>query len=154
MRHPLPALALLCLPAFALGGELMLSPATVAVDNGQTSTELVLTYHGGSGVTDVDTEYSLGLERLGWVEVEAIPSPTPDYEVWCQLVNGRVRALVASRTLAPLPSNTPIPLCRMRVRPHAHTPRGVYNNRAVGPYEYANGFPVSIDASTTLVYVR
>jgi hypothetical protein len=153
MRHPLIALALLWLPAFALGGELTVAPSVVAVDSGQASTELLLSYRASSGVTDADVEYSLSPERLGWVEVQAVPSPTPDYEVWCHLVDGRVRALVASRNLAALPANAPIPLCRMRIRPHAHTSRGFSNVRPVSPWELANGVPRSIEADTVLVYV-
>ena len=154
MRHWLFVLALLSSPAFAQSGQLTLSPATVSVDNGKQSTEILLTYRAGANATDMESEISLNLDRHGWAEVQVVPSPTPDYINFCGVMAGKVRAFVASRTLGSLPAGVDIPLCRLRVRTHAHTSRGFSWMSVVTAYEVWHGqidYPVA--SNNVLVYV-
>jgi hypothetical protein len=153
MRYWLFAFALLSTPAFAQSGELTLSPEALFVDNGQQSAEIVLTYRPGPAATDMDTEVSISLDRFGWAETQVIPSPTPDYVNQCQVLAGKVRALVTSRNFANLPAGVPIPICRMRVRTHAHTSRGYSNIKVVNASEYGHGTSYPITTSNALVYV-
>jgi hypothetical protein len=154
MRHWLfaSALALLTSPAFAQSGELSLSPDALIVDNGQQGTEIVLTYRPGPTASDMESEITISLDRLGWAETQVVPSPTPDYINVCQVMGGKVRAFVASRNFEYLPAGVPIEVCRMRVRTHAHTSRGYSHIKLVNAYEYGNLAFHPVTTSNALVY--
>ena len=66
MRRSLSLLALLCLPAFAHGGELTLSPGLVYVDKGVPSTEILVGYRPNAGVRSMNAYLQVNLDRLGW----------------------------------------------------------------------------------------
>ena len=155
MRHCFLALALLSAPAIVQAGELTLSPATVSVDNGQQTAEILLTYRPGATAVALEVNYAINLDRLGWADVQVAPSSSPDVRNWCVVVGGRVRAMVLSGSGNYLPAGTPIPLCRMRVRPHAHTTRGSYTISPADVYEfdlYGNASPVATNAARIVVF--
>jgi hypothetical protein len=134
MRYWLSALALLSSPVLAQSGQLTLSPVSATADNGQQTAELLITYRPASGAYGLAADYVLNLDRLGWAEAQVVQPQAPGYVTYCQVAGGSVRVLVLAATT--LPAGVSIPLCRMRVRPHAHTPRGYYSIT-----------PVNVDAS-------
>ena len=140
MRRSLPLLALLCLPALAHGGELTLSPGLVYVDNGVLSTEVLVGYRPNAGVHSMNAYVQVNLDRLGWAETEVVPSTSPDYGTVCEVSGGAARVAVYSSTSAALPTAALLPVCQLRVRPHAHTPRGHYEISASSYAEHRIGF--------------
>lgn len=138
MRRSLLPFALCLLPALAGAGQLTLSPSSFTLDNAVHSPQVVVSYRPGAGAVDFDAELVMPLERAGWIETQVIPSGTPAYETWCQIVNGRVRAIVSSRDLQPLPTTEAIPVCRVRIRTHGFTPRGHYEITPANAYEYTS----------------
>ena len=154
MFRPLLVLSLLSLPALVQAGQFVLSPPVLTAGNGQPTVEVLVSYQPGPNVSDAELQLAINLDRLGWAQTQAVPAPTPDYETWCRLAGGTVTALVASRNLGALPSSFPIPLCRVRVRPHAHTPRGHYTISPLSPYEIdLHGFPRAVPANSARVTV-
>lgn len=139
MHRFVPLLVLSSLPALAQAGSVQLSPANLTIDNTLHSESISLDYTPSSGAREFEVSVSIGLERLGWVRVEPGPSPAPGVQVLCSLVGGQVRAIA----LAPsgsLPATT-FPLCRLRVRPHAHAPSQTwYRILATDAYETDAGF--------------
>lgn len=125
MRRLVSLLALSLLPAFAQAGTIQISPLNVSVDNTKTSQDITLTYTPSSGARSLEVSLTTHLERLGWARVEAIASPAAGVKVLCSLTGGQVRALVFAPDGSSLPVTT-FALCRLRVRPHAHTPSATW----------------------------
>jgi hypothetical protein len=124
MRPFLFAVFLLCLPALALGGQLTVSPSSLSVDNGEQSEEILIAYQPGANVHWMDVQLRLNLDRFGWAQAQVVPSGTPDYATECQVWGGNVRAVASSAASSiALPTAAAIPVCRVRIRTHAHTPR-------------------------------
>jgi hypothetical protein len=154
MRNLPFGLVLLCPPMLAsAAGQLVLSPVEVTADNQQQTTELVLNYRPGAGVRDMTARYGVDLDRLGWAFVESIPSASPAYVASCHVASGDVVADVRSSTSAYLPAGAAIPLCRIRVRTHAHTPRGYFPIRARTAMEVGQNFPIPDYPATNTVWV-
>ena len=153
MRHWLTALFLLSAPALAQAGDLALSPTNLGVANSQQSSEIILTYRPGSPATDMEATVWIALDRIGWAQVERVAPASSGYETWCQVVDGSVRAIVVSRTLGNLPADAAIPVCRLRVRPHAGTPRGRYRINIANPYEWAGEGYYPVTTNSVLVVV-
>lgn len=153
MPRSLFASALLCLPALASAGQPVLSPPLLYVDNGQHSTEVLLAYQPGANVASMSTVVRFNLDRLGWADVQVVPSPTPEFETRCHIASGHVSAVVTSRQWTALPTAVPIPLCRLRVRPHAHTPRGHYEIDTPVYLETTPGFASTQYTGTSRVRV-
>lgn len=144
MRNRLFPLFLLLAPAFAQAGDLALSPSSTSVANGQVSTEIVLTYTPGASATAMEAELSINLDRHGWAQTQVVPAAAP-VQAWCQVTNGRARAIVMALDGGNLPAGVPIAVCRVRVRTHAHTSRGFSNLAIVDAQE--------VDAAQNLQFV-
>ena len=152
MRRSLLPLALCFLPPLATAGQLTLSPSFLSVDNGVHSALVTVAYWPGAGVTDLEAELALPLERAGWVEAQVVPAGTAAHENFCQIVGGRVRTILSSRNLEPLPTGQAIPLCTVRIRTHSFTPRMHYEITPSNVYEYSASGRVGF-ASTNNVRV-
>jgi hypothetical protein len=139
-------LVLSSLPALAQAGTVQLSPAKVTVENSQSSEDITLSYTPTAGARDFEVSVSIGLERLGWSRVEAVPSPATGVKVVCALTGGQVRALVFAPAGGSLPATT-LALCRLRVRPHAHSPDQTW-------YSIATSYAYETDASFNLTQLN
>lgn len=133
VRYCALALAWLASPAFAQSGQLTLAPEEINVDNTKQGAEVLLTYRPRTHVSALEAEYAINLDRFAWAEVQAIPSTSPEYQTNCFVTAGKVRAHV--HAAAPLPAALSIPVCRIRVRTHAHTPRSWNTLSPVFAYE-------------------
>ena len=154
MCRSLLPLALIFLPALAGAGQLTLSPSSFTLDNGVHSPTVTVAYRPGAGVVDFEAELTLPLDRAGWVEAQVVPSGTTAFEAWCQIVNGRVKVILSSRNLQPLPTAQALPLCAVRIRTHGFTPRGHYEITPVNTYEYtATGVYDLVTTNTVRVVV-
>ena len=135
MRCLVPLLVLSLLPALAQAGTIHFSPSTVSVDNTKSSQDISLMYTPSPGARDLEVTVNIGLERLGWSTVEAVAPSAPGVKVLCSLIAGQVRALVFAPASGGLPATT-FALCRLRVRPHAHSPSQTwYSITSVDAYE-------------------
>lgn len=132
--------ALLAAAGSAHAATFNVSQTIIAVDKGEHSVELVLSLSPAPNTVGAQIDLTMNLDRFGWVQ--ALPAaPQSGMSKECIVVNGAVRALVAS--VAPFDTMYAIPVCRFRLRPHMVTP---YGNYYTG---YANGMTVKLDGSTT-----
>ena len=137
MRRCLLPLLLLCLPALAPAGQLTFTPATLVVDNRQSSAEVLLTYSPGEKINSLQVDARVNLDRLGWVDLDVVPhDPSAGYTTYCRVLDGQLSAIVVA-TGQPRLTAASIPVCRLRVRPHAHTPRGTYSLFVANYYEFS-----------------
>jgi hypothetical protein len=140
MIRSLTALAFACFAGGAHAATFNVSQQIIAVDKGEHSQELTVTFSPAPNTVGGQIDLTMNLDRFGWVQ--ALPStPQPGMTKECIIVNGAVRVLVASD--APFDTFYTIPVCRFRLRPHLVTPYGNYYT------SYANGMTVRLDGSTT-----
>ena len=122
----------------AHAASFQLTPQIIAVAPGQHTQELTLSLLPGINTVGAEIEIVMNLDRFGWVQ--AMPSSsTPGVTKACTVVNGVVRAVAIAATQ--FDSMYSIPVCRIRIRPHASTPLGNYYT------SYANGYSMRIDGS-------
>jgi hypothetical protein len=119
MKPAMLAALLLLASANAAANQWSLSPAAVAVKRATISIEITLMYTPSAGASAAEADVTLPLDHIGFAQVLAAPSGA-NQQVSCQLVGGRARALVMHTGGGALPVQ-PIPLCRIRVRPHNDT---------------------------------
>ena len=154
MRRLLPLLVLSFLPVLVQAGTVRLSPSTQSVDNTMDSEDITLTYTPSVGARAFEVSVTIGLERLGWSKVEPVASPDAGVKVLCALSGGEVRALVFTPAGGNLPATT-FTLCRLRVRPHAHTPSQTwYSIVASNAFETDASFnPITLANARSWVFV-
>ena len=148
------ALALLSVSSAVQAGQFTISPGTVAIDRGQQTSDLVITYQAGTGIKDAGTGLTFNMDQLGWVHAEAIVSPTTDYATNCSIHGGVLNAIVDSRNQLPIPTAAPIPVCRFRVRAHSHAIQGIRTISATA-FEYPDFFhPIIVPVTPVRIVVQ
>lgn len=139
----LTLLLILALATTSVRAQFQMTPQIIAVAPSAHSQELTIALSPTLNMVGAQIDMTLPLDRFGWVQ--AIPAAaTAGVDKTCTVVNGTVRALVVAA--ASMPTGYSIPVCRVRLRPHAVTPRGHFFTSA------SKGVVVKTDGSTAPAY--